>query len=86
MSETYSEFFYGGRGRQIFIFSAQSKALREFEGMLPRKFLENSDAAMAILVLFEEFLRQILFNVFAPNSESFIKHDALFPTFSICAC
>ena len=40
--------------------------------MLPRKF----NAVMAILVLFEQFLKQILFNIFAPNSESFTKHES----------
>ena len=42
-------------------------------GVVPRKIFENLDTVMAILVLFEQFLRQILFNFFAPNSESFTE-------------
>ena len=47
-----------------------------------RKFFENVDAVMAILVHFEQFLWQFLFNSFAPNFEFFTKYD----TFSINAC
>ena len=44
--------------------------------MLPRFFLGNLDTVMAILVLFEQFLMQILFNFFLLNSKFFTKCDA----------
>ena len=44
--------------------------------MLPSKTFENLRTLIAILVLFEQFLRQILFKVFAPNSQCLNKHDA----------
>ena len=34
--------------------------------MLSRKFFENLDTIMAVLVLFEQFLGQIFFNFFYP--------------------
>ena len=46
--------------------------------MLSRKFLENLDTVMAILVLFEQFLRQILLNFFALSLESFTKYKMHF--------
>ena len=45
-------------------------------GMLLRKVFKNLDTVMAILALFEQFLWQILFNIFASNSKSFTKYDA----------
>ena len=50
-------------------------ALIWFGGMLPRKVFKNLDTVMAILVLFEQFLWQILFNFFASNSKFFTKYD-----------
>ena len=47
----------------------QKMALGESGG----NFLKKSDVVMAILVLFEQFLWQILFN-FSPNSVSFTKY------------
>ena len=45
--------------------------------MLPRKFFESLHTAVAILVLFEQFLgKLILFKFFAPKSECFTKYDA----------
>ena len=44
--------------------------------MLPQKIFENLHTVMAILVLFEQFLRQILFKFSGPNLESFTKYDA----------
>ena len=56
--------------------------------MLSRKIFETLVTVMAILVLFKQFLRQILLTFFVPNSESFTKYDRLrfVRTFSICAC
>ena len=51
-------------------------ALGRSGGMLPRKVFKNSDTVMAILELFEQFLWQILFNLFASNSKSFTKYDS----------
>ena len=42
-------------------FSAK-KDSRGSEGMLPRKILENLQTAMAILVLFQQFLRKVCHN------------------------
>ena len=50
-------------------------ALRGSGGMLSRKVFKNLDTVMAILVLLEQFLWQILFNLFAFNSKSFTKYD-----------
>ena len=44
-------------------------------GMLTRSVFKNLDTIMAILALFEQFLWQILFNIFASNSKSFTKYD-----------
>ena len=42
---------------------------------------------MAILVLFEQFLRQILFKYFALNSKPFTKYDAVSShIFHLCNC
>ena len=41
-------------------------ALRGSRVMFPRKFFENLDTVMAVLVLFEQFSRQIFFNYFHP--------------------
>ena len=46
--------------------------------MLPRKFFENLDTVMAVLVLFEQFSKQIFFNFFTPNSEFFIKCNVFY--------
>ena len=48
--------------------------------MLSRKFFENLHSMMAILVLLEEVLRQIVSEVFALNFEVFTKYryDAIF--------
>ena len=43
--------------------------------MLSRKVLESLYTLMALLVLFEKILRQILFKFCAHNSESFNKGD-----------
>ena len=53
-------------------------------GMLSRKFFENLHSMMAILVLLEQVLRQIVFEFFALNFEVFTKYlyDAI-RTFSI---
>ena len=45
--------------------------------MLPRKFFENFGSEIAILVLFVQFLRKILFKFFTLNFESFTKYDAM---------
>ena len=42
--------------------------------MLSRKFFENLHSMMAILVLLEQVLRQIVFEFFALNFEVFIKY------------
>ena len=44
----------------------KNMALRGSRVMLPRKFFENLDTVMAVLVLFEQFSRQIFFNFFHP--------------------
>ena len=48
--------------------------------MLFRKFFENLHSMMAILVLLEQVLRQIVFEFFALNFEVFTKYryDAIF--------
>ena len=48
--------------------------------MLSRKFFENLHSMMAILVLLEQVLRQIVFEFFALNFEVFTKYwyDAIF--------
>ena len=48
--------------------------------MLSRKFFENLHSVMASLVLFEQVLRQIVFEYFALNFEVFTKYryDAIF--------
>ena len=55
--------------------------------MLSQKIFENLHSMMAILVLFEQVLRQIVsyLNFFALNFEVFTKylHDAIFRTFLI---
>ena len=54
-------------------------------GMLLHKIFENSDAVMAILVLFEQFLWQILFNFFAPHSSPLPNYDTFcFHIFDLC--
>ena len=49
-------------------------------GILSRKIFENWHSIMAILVLLEQVLRQIVFEFFALNFEVFIKYwyDAIF--------
>ena len=49
-------------------------------GMLSRKFFEILHSMMAILVLLEQVLRQIVFKLFALNFEVFTKYryDAIF--------
>ena len=42
--------------------------------MLSRKIFENLHSMMAILVLFEQVLRQIVFELFALNFEVFTKY------------
>ena len=42
-------------------------------GMFLCKIFKNLDAVVAILVLFEQFLWQNLFDFFAPNSKCFTK-------------
>ena len=51
--------------------------------MLFRKFFENLHSMMAILVLLEQVLRQIVFELFALNFEVFTKYwyDAIFSRF-----
>ena len=51
--------------------------------MLHRKFFENSGSVIAILVLFVQLLRKILFKFFTPNFESFTKYDAFCSHISI---
>ena len=41
--------------------------------MLPQKISKNLHTVVAILVVYEQFYRQILFKFFAPNSECFTK-------------
>ena len=56
-----------------------------FRGMLLQKIFKNLDTVMAVLLLFEQFLWQILFNIFAFNSESFSKYDTFCPhIFDLC--
>ena len=45
----------------------------EVRGHAPRKVVENKHPVIAILVLFQEILKQILLNFFAPV---FIKYEA----------
>ena len=57
--------------------------------MLSRKICENLHSMMAILVLLEQVLRQIVFEVFAFNFEVFTKYryryDAIFShVFDFC--
>ena len=55
--------------------------------MLSRKFFENLHSIMAILVLFEQVLRQIVFEFFALNIEVFTKYryDVIFShVFDFC--
>ena len=57
-------------------------------GMLSRKIFENLHFMMAILVLLEQVLRQIVFEFFALNFEVFTKYlyDAIFSyVFDFCA-
>ena len=64
-----------------------SKGLGESGGMLSGKFFENLHSIMAILVLLEQGLRQIVFEVFALNFEVFTKYryDAIFShVFDFC--
>ena len=51
-----------------------------YGGMLSRKFFENLHSIMAILVLLEHVLRQIVFKYLAVNFEVFTKYryDAIF--------
>ena len=51
-----------------------------FEDMLSQKFFENLHSMMAILVLLEQVLRQIVFEFFSLNFEVFTKYlyDAIF--------
>ena len=56
-------------------------------GMLSRKIFENTHSMMTILVLFEQVLRQIVFEFFALNLEVFTKYryDAIFShVFDFC--
>ena len=56
-------------------------------GMLSRKIFENLPSMMAILVLLEQVLRQIVFEFFALNFEVFTKYryDAVFShVFDFC--
>ena len=58
-----------------------------FGGMLSRKICENLHSMMAILVLLEQVLRQIVFEFFALNFEVFTKYrcDASFShVFDFC--
>ena len=92
MSKAYSEFFTGWHqifSLHLFkrsFFSAEligsklrnkNMALGGSRVMLPRKFFENLDTIMAVLVLFEQFSRQT-FYFFTPNSESFIKYNVFY--------
>ena len=54
--------------------------------MLPRKVTKNLHAVMAIFVYLEQFLWQVLFKRFAPNSESSPSPNMMHfgRTFSIC--
>ena len=54
--------------------------------MLSRKTFENLHSMMAILVLLEQVLRQIVFEFFALNFEVFkYRYDAIFPhVFDFC--
>ena len=56
-------------------------------GMLSSKFFENLRSMMAVLVLLEQVLRQIVFEFFALNFEVFTKYryDATFShVFDFC--
>ena len=55
--------------------------------MLPRKIFENlhRPTAMAILVLFEQFLKKVS-HIFGPNFECFTKYDAFCSHSSDYAC
>ena len=57
-----------------------SNGVRGSGDMLSRKFFENLHTMMAILVFFEQILRQIVFKFFALNFEVFTKYryDAIF--------
>ena len=58
----FSSFFKRSFFRQINLSNLSSvtkPTLGEFDGMLPRKIFENLHTAMAILVLFELFLRKV---------------------------
>ena len=74
MSGAYSEFFLGGGTNFRHFFSAvflvdlilsnisnKNDSRGGSGGMLPRKFFENLHTAMAILVLFEQFLNTMHF-------------------------
>ena len=54
--------------------------------MLPRKFSKNLDSVLAILMLFVQFLRTILFKFFTLIFESFTIYDAFRSHISIYAC
>ena len=43
---------------------------------LPREIVTNLQTAMAILVIFEQFLRKVCHIFLAPNFECFFKYDA----------
>ena len=61
----------------------QNNGSRESEGMLLQKMFENLDTVMAILVLYQQFLRQILFQFLplTPNPSLNMTHFVC--TFSI---
>ena len=64
-----------------------SNGFRGYGGVLCRKIFENLHSAMAILVLLEQVLRQIVFEFFALNFEVFTKYryDANFShVFDFC--
>ena len=61
-------------------------ALEGFRVMLPRKFFENLDTFMAVLVLFEQVSRQIFFNCFTPTPSPSPTIMYFLPTFSIYGC
>ena len=66
--------------------SRNKNSSRGVRGTIPRKFFENLDSVIAILVLFVQFLRKMLFKFFTPNFESFTKYDAFRSHISVYAC
>ena len=92
MSTAYSEFF-SIRGHQTFTYFQayffrknyfeNKKDSRGSRGVLPRSFLENLHTVVAILVLFEQFLRKFCLNFLPLNLSVSLNIMHFVRTFSI---